>query len=105
MSKQISAMAHTWKNVEMETLANMSTDLLGICVLLLACACHLKLLTVQPENLQVYPNYLFLYYLDLLGPSLGIIFSIVPFFWKKALRRHLKEELKSMFSKITILKH
>ena len=93
----ISSTVIKWKNLEKDSLATVATDLLGICIFITVIACQQQLSAVQPENLQVYPNYLFLYYQDLLAPALGIICVILSFFRKKALRRNLKEQLKSWF--------
>ena len=97
---QISSKLLDWKNFETHSLSTIATDLLGIGLFITAVACQRKLLAVKPENLNVYPNYLFLFYIDLLSPSLGIILVILSFFRKKALRKDLKENMYSIFLKL-----
>ena len=93
---QVSAKHFYLKNIEPNSLATVATDLLGLCFFFTAVVCLQKLSAVHPKNFKVYPNYLFLLYLDLLCPSLGIIFVILLFFRKKALRRNVKENLESI---------
>ena len=90
-----------WKNIEAKSLATILTDLLGICIFLAAAVSMQMLSAVKPEYFKVYPNYLILLYLDLLSPCLGIVFAILSFFRKNALRRNLKENLKGIFEQIT----
>ena len=96
--KQILAKLFDLKNIEVNSLATVGTDFLGICMFFTAVASYHKLSAVNPKNFKVYPNYLFLLYLDLIAPSLSIIFVIVLFFRKKALRSSLQENLKSIFA-------
>ena len=99
---QISSKLLDQKNFETHSLATVATNLLGIALFITAVACQRKLLAVKPENLEVYPNYLFLFYVDLLSPSLAIILVILSLFRKKALRKNLKENFLFNFSKITM---
>ena len=101
---QISAKLFDFKNIEVTLLATAGTDFMGICMFLLAVASYQKLSVVNPKNFKVYPNYIFLLYLDLISPSVSIIFVIVFLFRKKSFKKKCERKLKIHFYKITILK-
>ena len=92
----------TWKHIEKHALTTIVTDLVGICIFITAAACLQRLSAVKPENLIVYPNYLFPFFLDLISPSLGIILVISFSFRNKGFRKYFEANLKAIFLKLQV---
>jgi hypothetical protein len=53
----------------------------------------IKILTeLDPARLSEYPNYLYVYYVNLVGPCLAMAITASTFWAKKTFRRAIREE-------------
>jgi hypothetical protein len=86
------------KDIESDELSTFGTDLLGIAIVGIGIFCLSKTSKTKMEEFNHYSNYLYVYYLDLLAPSLGIFLLILTFFRKRSVRRSAKEEFLNLLS-------
>jgi hypothetical protein len=85
------------KETDVGTLASYTA--IGICfaVLALALACIHRLDNIKMDQLNVYPNYLCAYYINLFAPSFAMSIFIASFFRKAKIRKSFREEIANLF--------
>ena len=95
-SEQMSPEAMLLKEIEKHSLSTFAIDVSGICFFVTEVICQYMLSTAKAENLKLFPNYVYLYYADLISPCFGIIFGVIFLFKKETLRRNLIENVKRL---------
>ena len=98
-SEQMSPEAMLLKEIEKHSLSTFAIDVSGICFFVTEVVCQYMLSTAKAENLKLFPNYVYLYYADLISPCFGIIFGVIFLFKKETLRRNLIENVKRLSNK------
>jgi hypothetical protein len=84
------------KDVEIHTLTTLIPDFITVTIVGAIIVSLMKLTKINLEDLNIYPNYLFMYFVDLFAPSFGILLVIASYLKRKPLRRAILEEFKKM---------
>ena len=99
-SEQMSRKAMLLKEIEKHSLSTFASDVSGVCLFVTNVVCQYMLSTVKAEHLNVFPNYAYLYYADLISPCFGVIFVVIFLFKKETLRKNLIENIKNLQNKL-----
>jgi len=83
--------------IEKENLGNFIFVVLSITLIISSTFSVAKLNSINAKDINVYPNYLFVFYRNLLFQSFVIVFFIVWFYAKKNLRKKVLSEILSLF--------
>jgi hypothetical protein len=81
------------KDIEADCMSTILVEVMAILTVTIGVFCLSKLANLHGDEMENYPNYLYLYFLDLLAPSCANFLLIFSFFRTKKLRRSAKEEL------------
>jgi hypothetical protein len=82
------------KDIEIESISTLIPDMISFCTIGLCVLVLIKLQSIEMKNLNDYPNYLYIYFIHLVAPSLSTL-GITTLFRKKELRRAVREEVEN----------
>ncbi len=75
-------------------------NFLNWCTFVTSIFCAVKLGKEKMENLNIYPNYLLVYFTNLFAPCFYVFLLIASFFRNKTLRRTIFDEIKNVFPQL-----
>jgi len=81
------------KDFQTSALTSFSSNILTILVLIGLIGCMHRVGSIPMKDLNIFPNYLCAYYINLLAPCLAADILVATFFRKKGVRRSFHEEL------------
>ena len=90
------------KEMEKHTLSRFVIWFLYWCVFGTSIACAVKLGNLKMEKINIYPNYILIYFTNLFAPCFYVFLLIASFYLNKTLRRAIYEEIQNFVPNLTI---
>ena len=86
-------------NMDIQTLTNYSTNFVILIVLLVSVFFMHKLNQIELIQVNEFPNYIYVYYINLFSPVFVINLNIISLFRKDMIRKSFKEEFSSLIQR------
>jgi hypothetical protein len=84
------------KEIEIESISTLAPDIISFILIGLCVAVLIKIQSLEMKELNEYPNYIYIYFLHLVAPSISMFGITSSLFSKKELRRTVKEEIQNL---------
>ena len=89
------------KETENDNLTSYVANLACCAIIAVLVGTSARMTTVTTENLNIFPNYILVLFVHLIGPTLFVLILTTSFYRKRTMRAFLAEELKRLYQNIS----